>query len=230
VNQDIKRTAFRKKYGFADADIIVGIIGILVPIKNHNMFLRVAANIKKRAGCRHVRFVIVGDGESLHGIRRKAAELGLSYSFFVTHPRANTDVTVTSWETEIDQVMAGVDIVVLTSHNEGTPVSLIEAQAACKPLVSTNVGAVEDIITHGQNGFLTRVNDVAVFANHVYTLIKDKTLREKMGKAGAEMVLSNYSRQRLVKDIKDLYLEFLEEGKPLPREIMLESKINKTII
>ena len=230
INQDQKRIAFREKYGFAGTDIIVGIIGRLVPIKNHDMFLKVAENIKKRAATKNVKFVIVGDGESLFSIRRKSAELGLSFSFYPTHPRANTDVTVTSWETEIDQVMAGVDIVVLTSQNEGTPVSLIEAQAACKPLVSTNVGAVEDIITHGQNGFLTKVNDVAAFANHVHTLIKDKSLREEMGKAGAKMMLANYSRQRLVKDIKDLYLEFLEDGKQLPRKILLASKINKTTI
>jgi glycosyltransferase involved in cell wall biosynthesis len=166
------------------------------------MFVKVAANIKKRGGKQHVRFVIVGDGESLASARRKSAELGVSYSFFVTEPRANTDIVVTSWETEIDQVMAGLDIVVLTSYNEGTPVSLIEAQAARKPIVSTAVGGVKDLITHGHNGFLTAVNDVEAFANSVNTLIENKALRIKMGEAGFDMVVNKYSKQRLLKDIK----------------------------
>jgi glycosyltransferase involved in cell wall biosynthesis len=176
------------------------------------MFVAVAALIKKKSGT-NVRFAVVGDGESLPVIEKKAREFGLSYSFFVTHPKANTDIVVTSWETEIDQVLAGLDIVVLTSYNEGTPVSLIEAQAAGKPVVSTNVGGVEDVIIHGENGFLTSVNDVQAFADYVSILIEDKALRDKMGKAGFETVISRYSKERLVNDVKNLYLGFLEKDK-----------------
>jgi glycosyltransferase involved in cell wall biosynthesis len=111
----------------------------------------------------------------------------------------------------MDQVLAGLDIVVLTSNNEGTPVSLIEAQAACKPVVSTNVGGVEDIIIHGENGFLTKVNDTNAFADFVFQLIQNKELRTKMGKLGHEKVIDRYSKQRLVKDFKNLYLSFLEQ-------------------
>ncbi len=210
VDPEAKRRSFRNKYGFQEKDILVGIVGRIVPIKNHEMFVEVAANIKQRTGA-NVRFVIIGDGESLPVIEKKAAELGLSYSYFVTRPKANTDIVVTSWETEIDQVLAGLDIVVLTSYNEGTPVSLIEAQAACKPVVSTSVGGVEDIIIHGENGFLTRVNDTAAFADYVFQLIEDEGLRAKMGKLGYEKVINRYSKQRLVKDFKNLYLNFLEK-------------------
>ncbi|MEO6721316.1 MAG: glycosyltransferase [Ferruginibacter sp.] len=231
ISQPIKRIAFREKYGFADTDIVIGIIGRLVPIKNHKMFLKVAANIKKRPGMQQVRFAIIGDGESLPIVKRKSAELGLTYSFHVTHPRVNTDIVVTSWETEIDQVMAGVDIVVLTSHNEGTPVSLIEAQAACKPLVSTKVGGVTDLIAHGQNGFLTAVNDVDVFANYVHTLIQDKELRITMGRKGFDMVIQKYSKQRLMKDVKNLYFDFLEkEEKEIGKELFLTPLTNEALI
>ncbi|MEO5889756.1 MAG: glycosyltransferase [Ferruginibacter sp.] len=210
IDQDIKRVIFREKYSFDVNEIIIGIIGRIVPIKNHEMFVEVAALVKKKSGT-SVRFAIIGDGESLPAIEKKSLDLGLSYSYFVTHPKAKTDIVVTSWETEIDQVMAGLDIVVLTSYNEGTPVSLIEAQAANKPVVSTNVGGVEDVITHGENGFLTAVNDVESFATYVHLLINDKQLRDKMGNIGYHTVINRYSKQRLIKDVKKLYLDFLEK-------------------
>ncbi len=211
IDQDKKRVIFREKYGFNETEIIIGIIGRIVPVKNHEMFVEAASLIKKKSG-NNVRFAIIGDGESLPVIEKKSSELGLSYSYFVTHPKSKTDIVVTSWETEIDQVLAGLDIVALTSYNEGTPVSLIEAQAAYKPVVSTNVGGVEDVITHGVNGFLTSVNDIDSFAAYVNRLIDDKELRDKMGNVGHNSVINRYSKQRLVKDVKKLYLDFLEKG------------------
>ncbi|MEO5893357.1 MAG: glycosyltransferase, partial [Ferruginibacter sp.] len=147
IDQDNKRVLFRNRYGFDKDEIIIGIIGRIVPIKNHKMFVEVASMVKRNS-TKKVRFAIIGDGESLPAIEKKAESLGLSYSYFLTDPKLKTDIVVTSWEMEIDQVLAGLDIVVLTSYNEGTPVSLIEAQAAYKPVVSTNVGGVKDVITH----------------------------------------------------------------------------------
>ena len=208
VDQDKKRIIFRTKYGFTADEIIIGIIGRIVPVKNHNMFVEIASKIKRDSG-KNIKFAIIGDGDSLPLIEMKAIQLGLTYSYFVIHPKKSADIVVTSWETEIDQVLAGLDIVVLTSFNEGTPVSLIEAMAAKRPVVSTNVGGVEDIITHGENGFLTLINDVDTFANYVVTLINDEGLRIKMGNIGFESVINKYSRQRLVSDIKKLYLDYL---------------------
>lgn len=210
VDQDAKKEVFRNKYGFDKNDIVVGIIGRLVPVKNHEMFLEVAALIKANSN-KNIRFVIIGDGESRTLIEKKAAELNLSYSYFVSHPKVTTDILVTSWETEIDQALAGIDIIVLTSHNEGTPVSLIEAQAAYKPVVSTNVGGIEDIVQHGETGFITEAGDTASFAQHIQTLIDTPQLREQMGKKGYENVIKRYSKQRLITDMKHLYLSFLED-------------------
>lgn len=208
VDQDTKKIIFRNKYGFDKSELIIGIVGRLVPIKNHDMFLEMAAIVKSRTN-KNIRFAIIGDGESRPGIEKKSAELGLSYSYFITNPKSKTDILVTSWETEIDQALAGLDIVVLTSNNEGTPVSLIEAQSAYKPVVSTNVGGVEDIVIHGETGFITEVGDVNAFANYVVTLIEDAGLREKMGKSGYDNVIKRYSKQRLINDMKKLYLSFL---------------------
>ncbi len=214
VDQDTKGIIFRNKYGFDKSELIVGIIGRLVPIKNHDMFLEVAAIIKSKTN-KNIRFAIIGDGESRPGIEKKAEELGLSYSYFITSPKAKTDVVVTSWETEIDQALAGLDIVVLTSNNEGTPVSLIEAQSAYIPVVSTNVGGVEDIVIDGETGFITEVGEVKLFAEYVIRLIEDSKLREKMGKNGYDNVIKRYSKQRLINDMRKLYLTFLKKKKVL---------------
>ncbi len=212
VDQDTKGIIFRNKYGFDKSELIIGIVGRLVPIKNHDMFLEVAAIVKSRTS-KNVRFAIIGDGESRPGIEKKAAEVNLSYSYYITNPKAKTDVVVTSWETEIDQALAGIDIVVLTSNNEGTPVSLIEAQAAYVPVVSTNVGGVEDIVIQGETGFITEVEDVTLFAEYVLQLIENAALREQMGKRGYDNVIRRYSKQRLINDMRGLYLSFLEKKK-----------------
>ena len=209
-NQTKKRVIFREKYGFDSNEIIIGIIGRVVPIKNHKMFVEVASIIKKKHGA-GIRFAIIGDGESVSSVKKKSLEMGLSYSYFVTNPKCITDIVVTSWETEIDQVLGGLDIVVLTSYNEGTPVSLIEAQAAFKPVVSTDVGGVRDVITHGENGFITDVDDVESFAGYLSLLIENKDLRNIMGNKGYNSVINKYSKQRLIDDVKKLYLNFLEK-------------------
>ena len=212
IDQENKRNIFRAKYGFAQSELLIGIIGRLVPIKNHEMFLEVAAIIKDRKDKNtNVRFVIIGDGESRAALKIKAAELQLSCSYYITRPKEQTDIVITSWETAIDQALAGLDIIVLTSNNEGTPVSLIEAQAALKPVVTTNVGGVEDIVIHGQTGFITAVGDTVNFAGYVQQLIDDPALRNSLGKNGHDNVIKRYSKQRLINDMKTLYHSFLKK-------------------
>lgn len=212
VDQDTKKIIFRNKYGFDKSELIVGIIGRLVPIKNHEMFLEVAAIVKSKTN-KNVRFAIIGDGESRPAIEKKSQELNLSYSYFITNPKEKTDILVTSWETEIDQALAGLDIVALTSHNEGTPVSLIEAQSAYIPVVSTNVGGVEDIVINGETGYITEVGDTQLFADYIVKLIENEDLRNRMGKSGYENVVKRYSKKRLINDMRNLYLSFLNKNK-----------------
>jgi glycosyltransferase involved in cell wall biosynthesis len=212
TDQVNKRNIFRAKYGFSQSELVIGIIGRLVPIKNHEMFLEVAAIIKAQKEINaHVRFVIIGDGESRPALKIKAAELQLSCSYYITKPKEQTDIVITSWETAIDQALAGLDIIVLTSNNEGTPVSLIEAQAALKPVVTTNVGGVEDIVIHGQTGFITAVGDSVAFAGYVQQLIDDPALRNSLGKNGYDNVIKRYSKQRLINDMKTLYHSLLKK-------------------
>ncbi|MFZ4057699.1 MAG: glycosyltransferase [Ferruginibacter sp.] len=209
-DQADKKIRFREKYHFQADEIVIGIVGRIVPIKNHEMFVEVAAAVKQKSN-KKLKFVIIGDGESLPLIEKKCTALGLSYNYFPTEPTKQADILVTSWETKMDMALAGIDIVVLTSHNEGTPVSLIEALAAYKPVVATKVGGVEDVITHEENGFITAVDDVQSFSDYVVQLVNDEPLRHKMGQAGHNKVIGNYSKQRLVNDMRKLYLHFLEK-------------------
>lgn len=210
IDHEKKRSIFRSKYGFGEDDIIVGIVGRIVPVKNHEMFVEVAAAVKAATN-KKVRFAIIGDGESRDMVKQKTEQLGLSYSYYITSPKEKADVLVTSWETAIDQAFAGLDIVVLTSHNEGTPVSLIEAQAAYKPVVSTDVGGVEDIVQHGETGYITKVGAVQEFAGYVISLINDAEIAACMGRKGHDNVVKKYSKQRLINDMRNLYLSFLEK-------------------
>jgi glycosyltransferase involved in cell wall biosynthesis len=109
----------------------------------------------------------------------------------------------------MDVVLAGLDIIALTSHNEGTPVSLIEAQAAERALVSTNVGGVADVALEGKTGFITPPGEAAPFAAALVKLADDAQLRNTFGIAGRQHVQQLYSYHRLVGDMKVYYNRLL---------------------
>ena len=132
-NQKEKRNSFRQKWLIEDNEIAIGIIGRLVPIKNHHFFLNVVKKISEIT-TKRVRFLIIGDGELRGELENYCKQLKIDFS--TEKNTTNALLTFTSWITDIDVALAGLDIVALTSKNEGTPVSLIEAQAAGKPIVS----------------------------------------------------------------------------------------------
>lgn len=221
TDQEHKRTLFRKVYGIADDEIAIGIVGRLVPIKNHDLFLNVIAAVTARTGKR-IRAFVVGDGEERDRLQQRVGELGLSQA---TGPMFNghgfghgvngrpvvepASVTFTSWIKEVDIVNAGVDIVMLTSLNEGTPVSLIEAQAANRPIVSTRVGGIENVVVPGRTAFLSESGDIEELTEHVTRLVEDPALRLRMGRGEWEHVRDRYHYTRLVHDTADLYHRLL---------------------
>ena len=117
----------------------------------------------------------------------------------------------TSWRSDVDVINAGLDIVCLTSFNEGTPVSLIEAQAANKPLVSTRVGGIADIVVEGESALLSGVQDMEGFNKNLLQLVEDDELRRRMGNSSHRHIMERYSYQRLVSDMTRLYHELLEK-------------------
>jgi len=208
-DQSQKRAQFRATYNLNENDVAVGIIGRLVPIKNHEMFLKAVANIS--IANPKARFFITGDGESKQHLLGVAKSLGIGYTEQAP-PSQESPLCFTSWIREIDVVMAGLDIVSLCSLNEGTPVSLIEAQSATKPVVSTTVGGIEDIVIENQSALLCSVEDQGTFDAHLETLILNDAKRQGMGEVGKRHVIDKYSYVRLVSDMENLYSTLLREN------------------
>lgn len=200
---EARRSAFRQQYGLSESTVAIGIIGRLVPIKNHRLFLEALAQLKSTAKV-PFRAFIVGDGELRGEIEAWCTELDLEWES-PERPNAKAIVTLTSWIREVELVYPGLDIVALTSLNEGTPVSLIESQAAERPIVSTNVGGIENVVKDGETALLSPTGDLESFAKNLSRLINDGDLRKKMGAGGWAHVQEKFHYLRLVEDIRRLY-------------------------
>ncbi len=202
------RKSFRTKYLLEEDEIAIGIAGRIAEVKNHPFFLQVADSFKNYRD-KKLRFFIIGDGAT---IRRKLEnELHSKKTDFVYFPQTprKAYITFTSWIAEIEAVMNGLDIIVLTSHNEGTPVSLIEAMAAQRPVVATNVGAVSEVVQHNLSGFICEPGDIAAFHEKLQLLIDDPTLRKCMGEKGQQFILDHFHLSRQIAKTFQLYHRLL---------------------
>ena len=208
-NQEEKRKKFRYFYLVDEDEIVVAIIGRLVPVKNHRLFIDamkiVFDNTKKK-----VRAFIVGDGEERTNIENYIASCRIEYVNF-TEEKRKAKITFTSWRKDIDVVIAGSDIIALCSFNEGTPVSLIEAQAANKPIVTTRVGGITDVVIPEITALISSKKSVANFARNLFMIIEDDERRKNMGKSGHEFVAKKFSYTRLIHDTAELYNKLLKE-------------------
>lgn len=207
-NLEEKRKNFRSLYNVSDDEVAIVIVGRLVPVKNHSLFLEAIAKVKERTS-KKIRAFIVGDGEERANVEAKAAELGLD---FTSKANEKATLTFTSWIKDVDRVCAGADIIALTSHNEGTPVSLIEAQAANKPVVSTNVGGIENVVLEGRTGLLSPSGDANAFAMNLLKVVEDAKLRDEMGRQGWPHVKEKFHYTRLVSDMRELYLRLMQQN------------------
>ncbi len=207
-NQPEKRKQFRSDYNIADNEIAVGLVGRLVPVKNHRLFLDAINEVRNKTS-KKVRFFIVGDGEERTNIENYADELKIDFtgSDFRSEKQL---LTFTSWIKNVDYVNAGLDIITLTSFNEGTPVSVIEAQASNKPVVSTMVGGIKDVVIENETALLSDSGDINSFANNLLKLIEDDDLRNNFGKKGSSHIMEKYSFKRLAKDMETLYNSLLK--------------------
>ncbi|MGH9874545.1 MAG: glycosyltransferase family 4 protein, partial [Pyrinomonadaceae bacterium] len=209
----------RAELGLGAGDILVGIVGRLTEIKNHELFLRSAALFKSKFAKpgSSVRFVIIGDGALRNSLEQQADSLGVS-----------DDVIFTGSRRDLDNVYPALDIVALTSRNEGTPLTLIEAMANARPVISTAVGGVVDLLgnpvgtgsgsdrssfTLCERGISVSPDDADGFAAGLARFVEDATLRRETGARGLQFVTRQYSKERLLKDIEALYRQLLQ-GSP----------------
>jgi glycosyltransferase involved in cell wall biosynthesis len=195
--RDDRRTGeIRRALGLSPATRTVGIVARLVPIKAHEVFLDMAADVA--ASHPDVAFLIVGDGECREAIEADARRRGLG-----------AKVHFLGWRADVDRVYADLDVVVLTSRNEGSPVALIEAMAAARPVVATRVGGVGELV--GDGGLLADVDDARGLARGVRRLLDDPALAARLGQRGRGRVVPAFSRERLVADIDALYQRLLAD-------------------
>lgn len=178
----------RRHLGIAPGRPAVGIVGRLVPIKDHRTFLEAARIVTKE---RDVTFVVAGDGELRGELEQEASDLGGAVRFL-------------GWVDDLRRLYVALDLVVLTSRNEGTPVALIEAMAAGRPVVATNVGGVPECIPEGA-GEIVAPGDPEAVAVAVGRILDNPDRARAMGHIGRESVRERYRAQRLVRDVAALY-------------------------
>lgn len=200
-NLEEKRINVRKEYQIKEDEIAVAIIGRLAPIKNHSLFLKIIERVAKQTN-KNLAVFIVGDGTERDNIEKKIKEMALG-----SHVR----FILTSWIKDIGTFNAGMDIMCLTSNNEGTPVSLIEAQAANIPVVSTDVGGVRDVVLDGETGFVVPKRSVEKFSEKLLLLVEDEKKRKKMSQNGWAFVEQKFHYTTLVKNMESYYRKLLNE-------------------
>jgi len=211
LNSENLKGKFRQSLGVPEDMTLIGIIGRLVPIKNHIMFLKAAKILLDRNPERNLLFVVVGDGELREDLERFCRNQGLSER-----------VRFCGWIREVSQVYADLDILALTSINEGTPVSIIEAMASSIPVVATDVGGVRDLLGRPQDsgqidglmlcerGILCRNKDVLGFAKGLDYLLKNRASERQMRVANARVfVRERFDQKRLLQDMESLYIELM---------------------
>lgn len=210
--QPEKRLKWRKKFNINENTILVGIVGRMAPIKNHQMFVEVVSKVLLESRHIDLKFLIVGDGETRLHVQQLLSEKEIAFRYIPDgEPSGDEKVLLTSWERSNDEVYAGLDIVCLTSLNEGTPTTLLEAQAAKKPIVSTMVGGVIDSVLENKSAFLAPSGDVETFSKYLLKLISEPNLRKEMGEQGYDFVHHNYSIEKFISSINELYLELMKK-------------------
>jgi glycosyltransferase involved in cell wall biosynthesis len=201
-----RKDNFRMQYGVGSDELLIGIIGRLTKIKNHQLFLGMAHRLVERNGSR-LRFMLIGDGELRPELEHEAQRLGV-----------DRWVVFTGWQRKMQPVYSGLDIVVLTSDNEGTPVTLIEALAAAKPVIATDVGGVKDLLgqpswqTEGfgiaERGLLVQAKDAEGLTQGIGWLLANPNEVSQMVRRGREFA-QHFDLKRLISDLQRIYLDLL---------------------
>jgi glycosyltransferase involved in cell wall biosynthesis len=184
----------RREIGIEKGDPVVGMIACFKPQKAPLNFIRLAKRVC--SVCPKAKFVLVGDGELRPKIEKLIGELNLK-----------NQVILTGWRRDISELIHIFDILVLTSLWEGLPRVVLEAEAAGKPIVATNVDGAKEVIIDEVNGFLVEPDNLDGLAERVIWLIENRDQAEKMGQKGRTTVSAAFDIDRMVQDIEKLYGE-----------------------
>ena len=193
---DVKRFAPLAAPAPSKGTVVVGCVARLSHEKRHALLMRAVKEVSR--GCPEVRLHLVGDGALRQTLETEARRLDFadSVEFFGTR-------------SDIPELLRSMDIFALASSTEGLPLTVLEAMASGLPVVATKVGALEEVVDHGRNGFLVPPEDPAALAAAIARLVKDQDLRRRMGQAGRQIAVERFDISAAVRKHEDLYLRLL---------------------
>jgi len=198
VTTGVDRMEARRRLGIGPERFVVGWFGRMTAVKRTDDLIDALVALRKRSvdAC----LLLVGDGSDRERLELRAKDLGVA-----------AHVLFLGYQKDVGAHYAIADAVVLTSANEGTPVTIIEALAAGRPIVATDVGGVADVVRHEIDGFLVDVGDTPAMAERLAEIAADPVLGTRLAASGQKRVLNRYAVARLVDDVDRLYKALLDK-------------------
>ena len=201
VKSNQKRKPYLKReIGFDVEETVIGTVGNLREVKDHKTFIKVASEISRKF--QSIKFLIAGKGPLERELKKIAELSGLKKK-----------IVFVGFIKEIEKVYSAIDIFVLTSFWEGCPLSILEAMSFGIPVVSFSVGDVPYIIQNGKDGFVVKDRDFTELIEKIKLLLKNETLRDKIGKNAKEKIRREFTVEKMVKRYTDIYLNLLKQDK-----------------
>jgi glycosyltransferase involved in cell wall biosynthesis len=194
---NIKDQNIREELGINPNDLVVGMIACFKPQKSPPDFIKLANLVNKVLP--DVKFLLVGDGI----LRRKIEKLISKFNL-------QKQVVLTGWRDDIPRILSAIDVFVLTSLWEGLPITVLEAMAASKPVISTHTGGVTEVIAEGKSGFLVTPRDINKMSERIAVLIKDENLRRQIGQNARQSLDSNFTLTNMISKTENLYEELMK--------------------
>jgi len=197
---DIDSTTLRKELGLCNDDLLVGHVANFRFPKGHRYLIKAAGKICKDLP--KVKFLLIGeegDGKIKKEIEALVAELGLK-----------ENIKLLGFREDVHKLLHLIDVFVLSSISEGLPLSVVEAMAASRPVVATDVGGLSEIVVPDQTGYLVEPGNAAALAEKILILLRNRDIREQMGKAGRKIAEEKFSLKTMINNYQNLYKQLIK--------------------
>jgi glycosyltransferase involved in cell wall biosynthesis len=200
-DNNFRRSPVRTEFGIRKEETVIGIVGRLVSVKNHTLFLSAAERVLRCVP--GVKFLVIGDGTLRMNLEELTRDLNISES-----------VIFTGWRNDIDKCMKAIDVLVLCSTTESQGLVILEAMSFARPVIATDVNEVGETVIDGKTGLLIPPNDINALTEAILKLIRDKDLAAQLGKEGKSFVEEKYSLEKMIHETANLY-KMMDERKRL---------------
>lgn len=198
IDLDVDIQAKKEELGIPRNYNVVGTVGRLVTIKGPEFLVKAAQKVVEQIP--ETVFVFVGDGDLHEELEKLADDLGI-----------RENILFAGWHRDVAEILYTFDVFVLPSLNEGMGKVLVEAMAAGKPIVASDVGGIVDLVKNNKNGFLVPPKDVEGLAKHIATILQDKKLAKRLGDYGKEMVYPKFDVSMRIEKVEQLYEDLIRE-------------------